>query len=297
MPRKAKSSVSIFLYSCLFAFLGYILYTASQTLEAQSMLQRLQDFTRTVLPTSTSQIYNMSTSADLPSSWHSGPDDAFHGKITPDGPFKPEKDRYHLYIGLFCPFAHRANYILHLKQLDKYAGIQTSIVKPYPKGDDKGWPGWSFNVKDDEKMNYEGSTEDKLFGSVYLHQIYFKADKDYAGRYSVPVFWDKKLETIVNNESLELLRDLQTAFNGLLPKELADISLYPKDLREDIDRIGGWMQRDLNSGVYKGEFPPPTSLSQTTLTPYPSGLRPRPSNLQPQPPPRLRLPQRPRKTR
>ncbi|KAK3712233.1 hypothetical protein LTR37_009095 [Vermiconidia calcicola] len=198
----------------------------------------------------------MAGSESLPSSWHSGPDDAFHGKITPDGPFKPEKDRYHLYIGLFCPFAHRANFMLHLKQLDKYAGIETSIVKPYPKGNDKGWPGWMFNLKEDERDQYEGSTEDKLFGSTFMHQLYFKADKEYKGRYSVPVLWDKKLNTIVNNESLELLRDLQTAFNGSLPSTLADINLYPEDLRNDIDRIGAWMQRDLNSGVYKAGFAP-----------------------------------------
>ena len=198
----------------------------------------------------------MTTFRGLPSSWHSGPDDAFHGKITPDGPFNPEKDRYHLYIGLFCPFAHRAILILLLKQLNKYAGIETSIVKPYPKGDDEGWPGWQFNLKDDPKDWYEGSTADKLFGSTYIHQLYFRADKEYKGRYSVPVLWDKKLDTIVNNESLELLRDLQTAFNGLpdLPAKLKDITLYPESLRKEIDTIGEWMQRDLNTGVYKGEL-------------------------------------------
>ena len=189
----------------------------------------------------------------LPSFWHSGPDDAFHGKITSDGPFKPEKDRYHLYVGLFCPFAHRANFMLHLKQLNKYAGIETSIVKPYPKGDDKGWPGWQFNLENDKEGAYEGATVDKLYGSKYMHELYFKADKEYKGRYSVPVLWDKKLNTIVNNESLELLRDMQTAFNSLLPRDLAGIDLYPKDLQDDIDRIGEWMQRDLNTGVYKSK--------------------------------------------
>lgn len=74
------------------------------------------------------------------------------------------------------------------------------------------------------------------------------------GRYSVPVLWDKKLGTIVNNESLELLRDLPAAFNSLegYPKELQSIDLYPKMHREAIDRIGAWMQSDLNTGVYKG---------------------------------------------
>ncbi|KAK5170257.1 uncharacterized protein LTR77_004843 [Saxophila tyrrhenica] len=208
----------------------------------------------------------MSTSS-LPSSWHAGPDDSFHGKITSEGPFKPEKNRYHLIIGLFCPFAHRANFMLHLKQLDKYAGIETSIVKPYPKGDDKGWPGWQYNLENDKEGWYEGATVDKLYGSKYLHELYFKADKDYKGRYSVPVLWDKKLDTIVNNESLELLRDLQTAFNSLLPKELADIDLYPEDLRADIDRIGEWMQRDLNSGVYKAGFAPDQETYEKNLPP------------------------------
>lgn len=156
------------------------------------------------------------------------------------------------YIGLFCPFAHRANLVIHLQQLEKYAGIKTSIVKPYPKGNDQGWPGWQFNV--DGEPPYEGATVDKLFGSKYMHELYFKADKNYKGRYSVPVLWDTKMGTIVNNESLELLRDLPAAFESLLPKDLAQITLYPQDLRADIDRIGEWMQRDLNTGVYKTGF-------------------------------------------
>lgn len=144
---------------------------------------------------------------------------------------------------------------MHLKHLNKHAGVETSIVKPYPKGNDKGWPGWQFNLKDDEEGGwYDGATEDKLFGSKYLHEVYFKADKDYQGRYSVPVLWDKKLNTIVNNESLELLRDLPTAFNSLLPSSLADITLYPEELQYDIDSIGEWLQRDLNTGVYKTGF-------------------------------------------
>lgn len=205
----------------------------------------------------------MATTNGLPESWHSGPDDSFHGKITPDGPFRPEKNRYHLYIGLFCPFAHRANLVLHLKQLDKYAGIETSIVKPYPKGDDKGWPGWRFNHKDETE--YEGATEDKLFGSRFLHEVYFKGDKEYKGRYSVPVLWDKKLNTIVNNESHELLRDLQHAFDELLPPELQKITLYPADLRKEIDALGEQLQRDLNTGVYKAGFAPTQEVYEKNL--------------------------------
>lgn len=127
------------------------------------MLHRLSHLTR-VLSSAISHPRTMATK-DILSLWHTEANDSFHGKITPDGPFKPEKDRYHLYIGLFCPFAHRANLVLHLKQLNKYAGIETSIVKPYPKGDENGWPGWQFNVQGENA--YEGATVDKLFGSKY----------------------------------------------------------------------------------------------------------------------------------
>lgn len=136
MPRVGWSSVSLLLTSLIAVLLSLAIYSNYQSENPSSMLQRLNQINRILKP-STFQARNMSAINSLPSSWHSGPDDAFHGKITEDGPFKPEKDRYHLYIGLFCPFAHRANLVLHLKQLDKYAGIETSIVKPYPKGDDK----------------------------------------------------------------------------------------------------------------------------------------------------------------
>jgi putative glutathione S-transferase len=101
-----------------------------------------------------------------------------------------------LYIGLFCPFAHRANLARHLKGLQDL--IPISIVKPYSKGDERGWPGWQFPKSNDE---YPQATVDHLFGSSYLHEVYFKVDKEYKGRYSVPVLWDKKSGTIVNNEA------------------------------------------------------------------------------------------------
>lgn len=102
--------------------------------------------------------------------------------------------------GLFCPFAHRANLARHLKGLTKI--IDLSIVKPFPKGDDKGWPGWQFPKDNDE---YPGATVDKLFGSKYLHEIYFKADPGYKGRYTVPLLWDSKSNTIVNNVSASMI--------------------------------------------------------------------------------------------
>lgn len=178
-----------------------------------------------------------------------GSAESWHGKITPDGPFVPQTGRYHLYIGLFCPFAHRANLARHLKGLTEV--IDISVVKPYPKGDDKGWPGWRFPASDDE---YPAATVDRIYGSEFMHDVYFRADPGYRGRYSVPVLWDRQTETIVNNESAELLRDLQTGFNALLAPELAAVTLYPAHLRSRIDEVSEWMQRDLNSGVYKAGF-------------------------------------------
>lgn len=185
----------------------------------------------------------------------SGSSDLWHGTISTDGPFQPEKDRYHLYIGLFCPFAHRANLVRHLKGLQNV--ISLSVVRSYPKGDEHGWPGWKFPRDDDE---YPAATVDHLFGSEYLHQIYFKADPGYKGRYSVPMLWDKKTQTIVNNESTDLLRNLQTAFDGVLTEdgkhEEASMHFYPERLKSKIDQICAWMQADLNTGVYKAGFAP-----------------------------------------
>ncbi|KAJ5417788.1 uncharacterized protein N7487_001338 [Penicillium crustosum] len=174
--------------------------------------------------------------------------DGWHGVI-PSEQFPAEKDRYHLYIGLFCPFAHRVNFVRHLKGLTEF--IDISIVKPYPKGDAKGWPGWRFPASDDE---YLGATVDHLFGEDYMHKIYFRADPDYKGRYSVPLLWDKKTGTAVCNESAELLRWLPTAFNELLPPSLATIDLYPIHLRDKIDAVTPWIQSDVNAGVYKAGF-------------------------------------------
>lgn len=182
---------------------------------------------------------------------HAGPTDSWHGVIKPESQFPPEAGRYHLYVGLFCPFAHRALLVRYLKGLESL--IDVSVVMPYPKGDG-GWPGWRFPTSNDE---YAGATVDKLFKSKHVHEVYFKADPEYKGKkYSVPVLWDTKEGTIVNNESAELLRWLPTAFEDILPKEgqKYELDLYPAHLRGQIDEISEWMQRDLNTGVYKAGF-------------------------------------------
>lgn len=139
--------------------------------------------------------------------------------------------------------------------------IDISIVKGFPKGDAKGWPGWKF---DDE---YPGCTVDHLFSSKYLHEVYFKDKKDYQGRYSVPAVWDKKTNQIVNNESLEILRNYNTGFNSILPEEYKNRDFYPKHLSKEIDEIGKWMQDDLNTGVYKAGFAPDQETYDKNVVP------------------------------
>ncbi|KAH7410055.1 glutathione S-transferase [Phaeosphaeria sp. MPI-PUGE-AT-0046c] len=172
-----------------------------------------------------------------------GTDDGWHGVIKEGGEFPPEKDRYHLYIGLFCPFAHRANLVLHLKHLTSI--IPISIVRPYPKGE----PGWRFDE------TYPNATPDHLFNSRFMHQIYFRDDPAYKGKYSVPLLWDKKTNRIVNNESAEILRWLPHAFDSLIEDEkIKTLDLYPSDLRGMIDEISPWLTSLICSGVYKAGF-------------------------------------------
>ena len=123
------------------------------------------------------------------------------------------------------------------------------VVKPYPKDDG----GWRFPTTNDE---YPGATVDSLFGFKFLHEIYFKSDGDYKGKYSVPVLWDKKTNQIVNNESEDIMRMLNTAFDDLLPKDdpKRKLNFYPRELKQKIDHISSWMMPNLNSGVYKAGF-------------------------------------------
>ncbi|MCJ1378290.1 hypothetical protein MMC17_001387 [Xylographa soralifera] len=166
--------------------------------------------------------------------------------------FPVDSDRYHLYVGLFCPFAHRVIITRQLKALQNFLPI--SIVKPYPKEDG----GWRFAETDSE---YEGSTADHLFHSAFLHNVYFRSPPVYSmyeGKYSVPVLWDKKTDQIVNNESVDIMRQLNTAFNSLLPKgsDERDLNFYPEHLHKQIDSINSWLLPDFCEGVYKAGFAP-----------------------------------------
>jgi len=125
----------------------------------------------------------------------------FRNFISKQGDFKPETNRYHLYVSYACPWAHRSLIYRSLKKLESHISI--SVVNPYMLEN-----GWTFD-------DYPGVIIDSLYNSKYLYQIYLKANPEYTGRVTVPILWDKKMETIVSNESSEIIRMLNSEFNDL----------------------------------------------------------------------------------
>ncbi len=156
---------------------------------------------------------------------------------TGEGGFKAEAGRYHLYVALICPWASRTLIGRKLKKLEDV--ISVSIVEPALSDE-----GWRFG-------DYPGSDRDGLNGFAYMHEAYTSADPHYTGRATVPVLWDKKTKTIVNNESADILRMLNSGFG-----DLADngIDLYPEDLRDAIDALNDHIYPRLNNGVYRTGF-------------------------------------------
>lgn len=152
--------------------------------------------------------------------------------------FQPEKDRYHLYVSYACPWAHRTLIARKLKKLEDM--ISVDVVHP-----DMLEHSWTFGT------DFEGATGDRLYQKQYLYQIYQKADPEASAKVTVPVLWDKKLERIVNNESAEIVRIFNTAFDHLTGSEL---DLYPYAHRSEIDALNSWIYNDINNGVYKTGF-------------------------------------------
>lgn len=155
--------------------------------------------------------------------------------------FPAEAGRYHLYVALICPWASRVLAARRLKGLEDIVPI--TIVAPWLAEE-----GWSFDA-------FPGASgADPLHGAHHLHELYTRADAHYSGRATVPLLWDKKTDTAVNNESADLLRMFGYAFDGLLPPERAAIDLYPSDLRDDIDALNDWLYPRVNNGVYRTGF-------------------------------------------
>lgn len=154
-----------------------------------------------------------------------------------DAKYPVESGRYHLYVSLACPWAHRALIFRKLKGLEEH--IDVSVV--HPEMLDNGW----------EFKEYPGSTGDKLYGFDYAHQIYTKVKPEITTRVTVPILWDKQTETIVNNESAEIIRIFNSGFNALTSN---DDDYYPEALRQEIDDINEMVYHDINNGVYKAGF-------------------------------------------
>ena len=153
------------------------------------------------------------------------------------GGFKAEEGRYHLYVSLACPWAHRTLIFRSLKGLEKM--ISHSVVHWYMAEN-----GWTFQTTD-------GVIPDTVNNADFLHQVYTSAKPDYSGRVTVPVLWDKENSTIVSNESSEIIRMLNNAFNSI-GANLEDF--YPRELQQEIDEINTRVYETLNNGVYKSGF-------------------------------------------
>jgi len=167
------------------------------------------------------------------------PGSQFRQVVTADGAsgFPAEAGRYHLYIAIGCPWAHRTWIFRKLKRLEQV--ISMSIVAP--RRTSQGW------VFDNNTPRYQ----DTLLGMRYLHEIYTLAQRDYSGRATVPVLWDKQRRTIVNNESSEIIRMFNSAFAAFTEDKT---DYYPTSLRPEIDALNDLIYRTVNNGVYRSGF-------------------------------------------
>jgi len=162
---------------------------------------------------------------------------AFRDRVTADGSsgFRAEAGRYHLYVSYACPWAHRTLIVRALKGLEE--AIPVTAVDPLMLEN-----GWSFG----------DGAPDPVNGKHHLHEIYALAKQDYSGRVTVPVLWDRERRTIVNNESSEIIRMLNGAFDAIAGRRFPD--LYPADLAAEIDAVNGRVYDGVNNGVYKAGF-------------------------------------------
>ena len=169
---------------------------------------------------------------------------------TGKGGFKAEPGRYHLYVSYACPWAHRTLIMRTLKGLEHMISVSVVGIIMLENG-------WTFDKTD-------GSTGDPLSGSTFLHQIYTKADPEYTGRVTVPVLWDKKLNTVVSNESADIIRMLNSAFDSL---GAAQGDYWPEALRSEIEPVNERIYNTLNNGVYKSGFATSQEAYEEAVTP------------------------------
>lgn len=168
----------------------------------------------------------------------------------PGAKFPAEKGRYHLYISYACPWANRTLIARKLKGLEDF--ISFSSVHWH-----MGEKGWRFPTAEDTDAEGENVVPDPVSGHekyTHLRDLYFGVNPNYSGRFTVPVLFDKKANTIVNNESSEILRMLGHIFDDQLPEKYAKVDLYPENLRGQIEEAHEWTYDKINNGVYKSGF-------------------------------------------
>lgn len=163
----------------------------------------------------------------------------FSDRVTRDGSsgFPAEAGRYHLYVSLACPWAHRTLIVRELKELT--AAVSVSVVHPH-----MGENGWEFG-------EFPGATADAVNGSRYLYQVYTRAKPDYTGRVTVPALWDKQRQTIVCNDSRAIMRILDHEFDAF---GRADVDLCPEDLKAAVEAEIDALYTPVNNGVYRAGF-------------------------------------------
>lgn len=176
----------------------------------------------------------------------------FRNAVTADGSsgFKAEPGRYHLYVSLGCPWAHRTVLLRALKGLEEVIGL--SVVDPVISEQ-----GWAFSDK-------PGCTPDRINHANYLWQVYVKADPTYTGRVTVPVLWDTQTQTIVNNESRQIIQMFNSEFNSFASRPALDF--YPSDLRSHIDQTLDAIYQPINNGVYRSGFASSQSAYEDAVT-------------------------------
>jgi glutathionyl-hydroquinone reductase len=166
-------------------------------------------------------------------------EDAFRDWVSADGrsAYPAEAGRYHLYVSLACPWAHRTIIVRRLRGLEKAIGM--TVVDPVRDG-----RGWAFR-------DGPGFSRDPINGFQHLSQAYFATDPSYRGRVTVPVLWDTKTKRIVSNSDDDIMRMLECEFNAFAANNL---NLYPTKYRAEIDRLNAWIYETLNDGVYRAGF-------------------------------------------
>jgi putative glutathione S-transferase len=169
-------------------------------------------------------------------------DSVFRDRITADGSsgFKAEPGRYHLYVAHGCPWAHRTLIYRNLKGLQDIISVAYSVPGLRTQG-------WTF----EEDPRFPDCTPDKVNGFHYLHEAYTASDADYTGKVTVPALWDKKTKRIVNNESPDIIRMLNSEFDGITGN---NNDFYPEPLRAEIDRLNDLIYPNVNNGVYRCGF-------------------------------------------